>query len=109
MIDWDRVNELRDEVGADEFEEVVEIFLEELSEGMERLRAGLPPGSYESELHFLKGGALNLGFAGLAEVCGAGEKMAREGDADAVDLSAVLKAYEESLRAFAEMRKDMAA
>ncbi len=109
MIDWDRVNELRDEVGADEFEEVVEIFLEELAEGIGRLRAGIPPERYESELHFLKGGALNLGFAGLAEICGAGEKLARDGQADAVDLASVLSAYEASVGEFTDRRNRRAA
>ena len=27
MIDWDRVSELRDEVGADDFDEVVDLLL----------------------------------------------------------------------------------
>ena len=35
MIDWSRVNELRDEVGAEDFEEVVELFLEEVEEVIE--------------------------------------------------------------------------
>ena len=32
MIDWDRVNALRDEVGPEAFAEVVELFLEEVDE-----------------------------------------------------------------------------
>ena len=32
MIDWDRVQELREEVGAEEFAEVIELFLEEVDE-----------------------------------------------------------------------------
>ena len=32
MISWERVNELRDEVGQEDFLEVVEIFLEEVDE-----------------------------------------------------------------------------
>ena len=35
MIDWPRVTELREEVGAEDFEEVVEIFLEEVEERIE--------------------------------------------------------------------------
>jgi hypothetical protein len=31
MIDWDRVQELRDEIGAEAFGEVVELFLEEVT------------------------------------------------------------------------------
>ena len=36
MIDWARVAEFYDEVGAEDFDEVVELFLEEVVEAMER-------------------------------------------------------------------------
>ena len=38
MIDWARVSELRDEVGAEDFDEVVELFLEEVDEAIAALR-----------------------------------------------------------------------
>ena len=38
MIDWARVSELRDEVGAEDFDEVVELFLEEVEEAIAALR-----------------------------------------------------------------------
>ena len=38
MIDWTRVSELRDEVGAEDFDEVVELFLEEVDEAIKILR-----------------------------------------------------------------------
>ncbi len=48
----------------DDFAEVVEMFLEEADEVAGRLR-GAAPTDVEAELHFLKGSALNLGFASL--------------------------------------------
>ena len=35
MIDWTRVSELRDEIGAEDFGDVVEIFLEEVEAEVE--------------------------------------------------------------------------
>ena len=100
MICWDRVNELRDEVGAEDFAEVVEIFIEEVDEVMARLRADPDPSTYETELHFLKGSALNLGFQELADLCGKYEKVAGGPHQNDIDLSAVIRAYEKSLAEF---------
>lgn len=100
MICWERVNELRDEVGAEDFSEVVDIFLEEVEEVMDRLRDSPAPSDYESELHFLKGSALNLGFQALADLCGDGENAARNDRAQSFDLPAVIQAYEQSKREF---------
>lgn len=104
MIDWDRVVELRAEVGEEAFAEVVEIFLEEVQEVVERLAAAVSApvdaATLAADLHFLKGSALNLGFAHLAARCAVGEASAAAGDAAAVDLSALLACYEASRQAF---------
>ena len=100
MISWDRVNELRDEVGQDDFLEVVEIFLEEVDEVMERLKASPAPSTLEAELHFLKGSALNLGFAALSQLCQQGEKDAATQNFNAIDLPSVLVTYESSKAEF---------
>lgn len=100
MICWERVNELRDEVGVQDFAEVVEIFLEEVDEVMARLRAGPDPSTYETELHFLKGSALNLGFEALSDLCSKSEATARGPDRDSIDLLAVIQTYEKSKMAF---------
>jgi Hpt domain. len=69
MIDWSRVRELREEVGADDFRDILGIFFEELDETTARL-AAMPPGSVaEDDIHFLKGCALNLGFAEVSALC----------------------------------------
>lgn len=65
-----------------------------------RLRQHPDPQTYEADLHFLKGCALNLGFEAFCKLCGQGEKQAREGKADAIDLSAILSIYDQSRREF---------
>ncbi len=102
MIDWQRVAELRDEVGAEDFDEVVALFLEEVDEVIERLQATPDPDAYEEDLHFLKGSALNLGFRAFAELCEAGERTAAAGQSGAVDIQAVIGFYGRSKAQFLE-------
>lgn len=93
MIDWDRVTRLRAEVGPDEFRDVVALFLEEADALVERLRTAGGGRTLADDLHFLKGSALNLGFAELVDLCRAGEALATEGRPDAVDLAALVASY----------------
>lgn len=98
MIDWDRVADLRSEVGEDGFAEVIDLFLEETDEVVARLQqmhAGQPLGR---DLHFLKGSALNLGFRDLAQLCQEGERNSSAGSA--VDLPQLLWLYQQSKAAF---------
>ena len=99
MIDWPRVKELREEVGAEDFGEVVEIFLEEVEGVMEKLKT---EGStqLEQDLHFLKGAALNLGFAQFSTLCLEGERAAADGQADSVALPEILQSFETSKAVF---------
>ena len=99
MIDWDRVANLRAEIGAEDFAEVAEMFLDEADEVVARLRAGGPGPELEAELHFLKGSALNLGFDDLATLCNDGEKRAAGGGT--VDVARVIQCYAASRSAFA--------
>ncbi len=98
MIDWDRVAQLREEIGTSDFNEVVEMFLDETDEVIGRLEAGAPYPTLEAELHFLKGSALNLGLRQLAGLCHAGEKLAASGGQ--ADLAAVTQSYAASRQAF---------
>ena len=95
MIDWARVRELRDEIGADDFDEVVALFLEEADEVMTRISPALGAKSMEADLHFLKGAALNLGFAQFAGLCQDGERRAAGGEAG-VDIAPVRQSYADS-------------
>jgi HPt (histidine-containing phosphotransfer) domain-containing protein len=100
VIAWDRVDELREEVGEEAFSEVVEMFLDEVEGVLTRLRGGPRAESLEGDLHFIKSSALTLGFARLSEICQAGERCARAAEWDKVDLGAVLAAYEASKAEF---------
>lgn len=100
MISWDRVNELKEEIGEEDFAEVAEMFLEEVDEVIERLRTKPEPDQYEQDLHFLKSSSLNLGFQALSKLCGEGERLAAEGKSDAVQLGPVFETYSASKEAF---------
>lgn len=100
MINWDQVDELRSEVGEADFYEVVEIFLEEVDEVMERLLRSPDPATIEDDLHFLKGSAMNLGFDELGHVCQQGEKYAAKNNAAAFNLAEVISIYERSKTEF---------
>lgn len=102
MIDWKRVNELRDEVGIEDFREVVQMFLEEVEGVMVRLISVPDITTFEEDMHFLKGSALNLGFARFFELCEAGEKAAKNGLVDAIYLDNILESYAASKSVFKE-------
>lgn len=101
MIDWSRVSELRDEIGAEDFEEVVEIFLEEVEGVLEKLRAN-DRSELEQDLHFLKGSALNLGFRKFSNACFEGERASSQGQSGSVDLAEIVTLYETSKTVFLE-------
>ena len=100
MIDWDRVSELRSEIGDDGFEEVVELFLDEVESVVMRLGSAPNPATYEEDLHFLKGSAWNLGFADFGALCQDGERKAAQGRQDEIDIGAVLDCYGKSKAQF---------
>ncbi len=100
MINWDKVSELRDEIGAEDFGEVVEIFLEEVDEAITELGQPGATGDLETQLHFLKGSALNLGFAEFSKRCQAGETAAGKGQLDQINLPEIVKCYEMSKSEF---------
>lgn len=102
MIDWERVEELRDEIGVDDFVEVVDLFLEEADEVVARLQHGLKEPEVVPALHFLKGSALNLGFKALAQLCQKGEQSAHSGDVRNINLGAIVQCYEQSAKAFSQ-------
>ncbi len=101
MIDWARVLELRDEIGLEDFQEVVDLFLTEVEHAIKDMR-NTPdtPALREEQMHFLKGAALNLGFRDLSQICQAGELAAAKGDLQAVTLGQVSLMYAASKTEF---------
>lgn len=100
MIDWQRVAELRDEVGADEFLEVAELFLEEVDEVLASLCDSAEPADLGAKLHFLKGSALNIGFSDMARHCALGEQQAAAGTPEAIDIAILRNVYQTSRKTF---------
>ena len=72
MIDWARVDELRNDMGSDGFDEVVELFLEEMDGRILTMQTGSNQTRAE-DLHFLRGSAANIGFSRLHQVCSVAE------------------------------------
>ncbi|MHA6264295.1 Hpt domain-containing protein [Arenibacterium sp. CAU 1754] len=106
MIQWLRVTELREEVGEEDFGEVVELFLEEVEEVIQKLKDGPDRSQLEQDLHFLKGSALSLGFDHFSGLCQDGETRSANGRADDVDVPAIITGYEQSKTLF---QKEMTA
>lgn len=92
MVDWERLEELRTEIGEDGFDEVVGMFLEETDEVMQRIH-GAAPDHLGRDLHFLKGSALNLGFDQMARFCQEGERACAPGGSGSVDLNRLHEIY----------------
>lgn len=100
MINWDRIKELRTEIGDEDFSEVVQIFLEEVEEGLTLLKACKTVEGRRKSLHFLKGSALNLGFQSFSSLCQTEEITASEGLGNQATLDRLVTCYEKSKRAF---------
>ncbi|MEP2892191.1 Hpt domain-containing protein [Tateyamaria sp.] len=100
MIDWQRVINLKNEIGQGDFDEVVPLFLEEVSEITNRLKKTPILDQLETDLHSLKGCALNLGFSEFSMMCSKGESLAAKGGAGSVDLAAILTSFDISCEEF---------
>lgn len=97
MIDWGHIAALREDVG-DGFDELVSVFLEEMDAATQALDPAASPAQMAADLHFLKGAALNLGFASLGTLCAEGEMAAGRGAP--VDVGQVRLAYQASRAEF---------
>ncbi len=99
MINWQRVNELRDEIGADSLDEVIELFLDEVEGALMNLGGTQ---TMEADLHFLKGSAANLGFEAFRALCAEGEAMAAAGQGGRVEIGTIIATYAASKKRFTE-------
>ena len=69
MIDWERIEDLRREVGHKDFADVVALFFEEIDSSLTGSLDLTEPDQIRDLLHFIRGSALNLGFFELARLC----------------------------------------
>lgn len=109
MIDRERLEELRADIGAEDLALVVSAFLDEADEVIAVLGAADAGRSLAAQLHFLRGSALNLGLDAMAELCLAGERLAQAGGADQVDLGHLRRIYAASRQAVMMMFQPRAA
>lgn len=100
MLDWGRIEDLREEVGEEDFLEVVELFLDEVDGVIDGLRTANGPDALAADLHFLKGSALNLGFDAVAELCTTGHRALTSYPGAEVDLAEIRRVYAQSKEAF---------
>lgn len=98
MIDTERLNTLRSEIGDEGLSLLVGVFLDETDQIVEKLQN--KAADLTAPLHALRGGALNLGLKQLALLCQISEKAATEGESDRIDLGEITHLYKESRAAF---------
>ena len=102
MINWAQIKQLEEDIGEEDFGDVVSLFLEEVDEAVAQLSKN-PPGTSDklaSTLHFLKGSAYNLGFMVFGDCCSEGEKLLLEGKGEDVKIAKVVALYADSKDAF---------
>ncbi|MDJ0640422.1 MAG: Hpt domain-containing protein [Paracoccaceae bacterium] len=68
VLDMSRIAELKEEVGEDDFAEVVALFCEEVEEVLSELDT-TPQETIAGKIHFLKGSVQNIGLAEVAKLC----------------------------------------
>ncbi len=103
MIDWAQVRQLQDDVGAEDMDEVVELFLDEVDEAMGTLETDyttMGPDARSAAFHFLKGCASNLGFNVFAMHCGKGENITKTGGEPDFEIAELMQIYTASKTEF---------
>lgn len=106
LIDWELLNGLRADIGEEDFADVVTLFVSEIGEKMEEMRAS-PDAADADDFHFLKGSAANLGFTAMSAACDRAEAACRAGQRG--DLDAVHAAFHAALEEARPHLPDLAA
>jgi len=94
VIDWERIEQLERDFGTECLTEVIHMFFSEAEEVIAPLRRGDARRDLRSDMHFLKGSALNLGFRQLASLCSEAEQLAARGRRSEVGIAEILGAYD---------------
>jgi HPt (histidine-containing phosphotransfer) domain-containing protein len=100
MIDWKRVDILKRDVGVQDFGEVVDLFLEEVTEALIALETTQKPEEVKNLMHFLKGSTVNIGFAKMNALCREGEALANKGQVQHIPLARIKQAFADSKLVF---------
>lgn len=97
MLDMERIDELRNDFGVEDFEEIVALFLKEVEQCLTQI-ASPDCKDLMGDLHFLKGSASNLGFVLVKTACENAEN-----NPSAENLFAVATQFDLSVEAFFEV------
>ena len=98
MIDWTRLNDLRNDIGAVDFTDVAHLFMTEMRDRLVSMAAD-PTAATAEDFHFLRGSAANLGLSDMVAACNAGEAACRAGMPP--DVAAVADAFAAAMIAIA--------
>lgn len=102
MINWNRIEELKEEVGKEDLAEVLGLFCEEVEESLSSLSAGDIAG-LKGQLHFLKGSALNIGLDQVSTLCRDAEQALANDPDFAPPIDAIRNAYENARAALQDL------
>lgn len=96
MIDENSLKTLENEIGSEDFEEVVHLFIAEMDEAMSQIDQSQQAGTLSDTFHFLKGASLNLGLTDFSALCVSGEVATKEGRNEEIDLAIFASTYQAS-------------
>ena len=102
MINTARIDELREEVGPNDLDEVIELFCEEVEEVLATLPE-TPQSEIPAQLHFLKGSALNIGLDQVSDLCRTEELRLKSDPTTVPDIGAIRQAYDAARQALATL------
>ena len=89
VIAWDRVNDLRAEIGDDDFAEVVAMFLEEADEVIGRIAKTVGAKALEADLHFSERCSPESWLRAIRRACVRMANVEQPGGDTSVDLAQV--------------------
>ena len=93
-------------MGEEKIDEDGEQYVEEVDEAIIALRDLVDLSELETQCHFLKGSALNIGFRDFANLCQAGEAAAAAGQGGDVDIAAIVQSYTDARAVFINQSAD---
>ncbi|SHG99111.1 Hpt domain-containing protein [Cognatishimia maritima] len=96
MIDWPHVRKLQQDVGADDFSEIVALYFSEVEDAFDRIRE---KGLTATDMHLLKGSAANMGFVAFSKACQIAEHALQNAGVEC-DIDAVTDSYNDSVKDF---------
>lgn len=84
MIDWQRIEELKEDFGPDGLEDLLPVFVEEIQTAIAELSSDCGNQDIAAKAHFIKGSAANLGLTELTKLCAEIESGIEKPDAPAL-------------------------